>query len=77
MIVSEIACPKCRFNRLDLSAYNSMMVLSQDSALFTLECPQCGTRLSFMHRIPPCLRGEVEYAAAKLGAGMGRKSNEV
>ncbi|MBO7701796.1 MAG: UDP-N-acetylmuramoylalanyl-D-glutamate--2,6-diaminopimelate ligase [Eggerthellaceae bacterium] len=67
-----ISCPNCGSADFDLSAYESMIVVSQDLALFTLRCAHCGARVSSLRSIPPELREEVQFAAIEVGAGMGR-----
>lgn len=65
-------CSKCGAEDLDLSEFQSMMLVSKDEALFTMECPHCGTTVSSMQPIPFSLRDKVEAAAGELDAGMGR-----
>lgn len=62
---------------MDVRAYESMMVLRPDLALFTLLCPHCAARISAIHSIPPALREEVQFAAIELGAGMGAHEGNV
>lgn len=66
-----LRCPKCGETDFDLAAYDSMMVLRVDMALFTLTCPECGASLTSLAAIPPSLRDEVRFAAIEVGAGMG------
>ena len=66
-----VKCPACGASDVDVLTYDSMMVLRPDTALFSLTCPHCATRLSAMQAIPPSLREEVQFAAIELGAGMG------
>lgn len=68
-----VTCPACGSTDFDLAAYDSMMVLGRDLALFTLTCPVCGTHVSSVCTIPAALRPDVEAAARALGAGMGGK----
>lgn len=68
----NITCPTCGKQSIDLCEYESMMVLREDMALFTVECPVCGTTVSTVNQIPSELREEVRCAATELGAGMGR-----
>ncbi len=70
-IPNSIACPACGARDFDLCSFESMMVLSADLALFSLTCPHCGARISAMQPIPPSLRDEVDFAAIRIGAGMG------
>lgn len=72
LVNRELACPACRAHNLDLRAYDSMMVLHADLALFTLRCPSCSTVFSTLQPIPATLRDEVDFAAIELGAKMGR-----
>ena len=69
----SLVCPACKTPDLDVCRYESMMVLREDSALFTVRCPQCGTLVSGIRPIPPQLREEVRFAAQEVGAGMGRE----
>jgi len=69
-----ITCPTCGETRFDLCQYDSMMVLREDVALFTLRCPHCAASVSTVHAIPPQLREEIQFAAFELGAGMGREN---
>lgn len=66
-----LACPACGARELDVRSFDSMMVLSADLALFALTCPRCGTAFSAMQPIPSSLRDEVDFAAIRIGAGMG------
>lgn len=66
-----VRCPACGASDLNVCAYDSMMVLRPNLALFSLTCPHCATRLSALMPIPPSLREEVTFAAIELGAGMG------
>lgn len=67
----SLKCPACGASDLDVRAYDSMMVLRPDLALFSLSCPHCATRISSLQPIPASLRDEVMFAAVELGAGMG------
>jgi hypothetical protein len=49
-----------------------MIVVTADFALFTLDCPACGRRISGLRAIPEDLLEEVQFAALEVGAGMGR-----
>ena len=73
MAQRKLTCPACGCTRLDLRAYKSMMVLGEEHALFSLRCPECATTISTMQVIPAELRSEVEDAAMRAGAGMGRQ----
>lgn len=66
-----LECPHCRKAAIDLHGYESMIVVAQGFALFTLKCPACGTRVSSMHEIPTDMREAVRCAALEVGAGMG------
>ena len=65
-------CPACGKAALDLTKYQSMMVVSADKALFHLVCPRCGSHSASLYAIPVPLMETVRSAATKLGAGMGR-----
>ena len=67
----KLTCPSCGARDLDISNYDSMMVLRADTALFTLHCGHCATKISSLQPIPPNLRDEVLFAAIEVGAGMG------
>lgn len=69
----SITCPVCGAADLDACHYDSMMVLRDDLAMFTLRCPWCGATVSSMQPIPLQLREEVRFAAIEIGAGMGRE----
>lgn len=71
MADNHLTCPSCNEPDLDLTDYESMMVLNKDTALFTLECPHCAQKISSVCTIPSHLREEVLFAALELGAGMG------
>lgn len=68
-----LRCPACGEKDLDVCNYESMMVLRNDIALFTLRCPKCAARISSVQTIPLALREEVRFAAIEVGAGMGRE----
>lgn len=68
---AKVTCPACRADDVDVRAYDSLMALRTDLALFTLTCPHCAARVSALLPIPPELREEVLFAAIELGAGMG------
>ncbi|MEY8459934.1 UDP-N-acetylmuramoylalanyl-D-glutamate--2,6-diaminopimelate ligase [Eggerthellaceae bacterium 24-137] len=74
---TTLTCPACGASDMDVRAYESMMVLRPDLALFTLSCPHCAARISAIHPIPPALREEVQFAAIELGAGMGAHEGNV
>lgn len=69
--MQALACPSCGFRDFDLHAYESMMVLRSDLALFRLRCPHCASKVQTLQPIPPDLREEVRFAAIEVGAGMG------
>ncbi|MBQ3106290.1 MAG: UDP-N-acetylmuramoylalanyl-D-glutamate--2,6-diaminopimelate ligase [Eggerthellaceae bacterium] len=68
-MAKELACPACGNAFLDVCKYDSMMVVRADLALFTLTCPNCGSKVSTLHGIPEALRDEVRFAAIEIGAG--------
>lgn len=70
-----LACPRCGTCDLDLRSYRSMMVLSADVALFSLDCPHCAAPIATVQPIPPSLREPVEFAAIRVGAGMGQEAS--
>ena len=47
------------------------MVLRRDLGLFTIDCPDCGAKISSIQTIPDSLHEEVYRAAAEVHAGMG------
>jgi rRNA maturation protein Nop10 len=67
-------CPVCGKAALDLTKYQSMMVVSADKALFHMVCPRCGTHSASLYAIPVPLLETVRTAAVELGAGMGREA---
>lgn len=67
----RVTCPRCGADDIDVRAFDSMMVLRTDVALYSLTCPHCAAKLSSLGAIPPSLREEVVFAAIELGAGMG------
>ena len=69
----NLTCPACRASDVDVRHYDSMMVLSEDVALFSVVCPHCGAVASGVRPIPRELRDEVFTAALEVGAGMGRE----
>ncbi len=69
-----VTCPACGAQDFDLSSYESMMVLSEKFALFTLPCPHCATKVSSICAIPRSLRADIETAACRLDCGMGRET---
>lgn len=73
MAQAKLICPACGGTRLDLRGYESMMVLSNECALFSVRCPDCKTTVSTVQMIPAELRSDVSRAAARVGAGMGRQ----
>lgn len=70
MTEARSSCPSCG-QPLDLNQYVTMMVLSRDQALFTLQCEGCGQTVSTVESIPPTLYEEIESAAHEAHAGMG------
>ena len=47
---ATVKCPTCQATDLDVRAYDSMMVLRSDLALYALTCPHCATRISSLDR---------------------------
>lgn len=70
---NKVQCPACGAIDLDVCQYDSMIVVSNDLAMFTLTCPHCATKVSSVQPIPLALRQEVRYTAIEVGAGMGRE----
>ncbi len=68
--MGKVVCPACGAHDLDVCAYDAMLVVRSDLALFTLTCPACGASVSTLQRIPLQLREEVRFAAIEVGAGM-------
>ena len=66
-----VVCPACGARDFDLHHYDSMMLLSEHLALFTLECPMCQTMVTSMCVVPEDMDDEVARAAERMGAGMG------
>ena len=64
----------CGKAALDLTKYQSMMVVSADKALFHMVCPRCGNHSASLYAIPVPLLETVRTAAVELGAGMGREA---
>ncbi len=62
-------CPRCHHAAFDLRAYTSVMVLSQDIAMFNLRCPSCGAKITTLQPIPHDMREELHFAAIEVGAG--------
>ena len=54
--MGKVVCPACGAQDLDVCAYDTMLVVRPDLALFTLECPACGASVSTLQRIPLQLR---------------------
>ncbi len=67
-----MVCPGCGMRDLNLLNYNSLMMLRSDLGLFTITCPNCGSKVSSIQPIPQELRPEIEAVAAEIGAGMGK-----
>ena len=64
-----VCCPQCHNDAFDLHAYESIMVLSGDIALFGLRCPTCGAKIFTLQPIPRDMREELHFAAIEVGAG--------
>ena len=63
------ACPSCGCGMFDMARYRAIMVLSSETALFTLDCPKCGAQVQLLRPIPGALREEVRASAQQVGAG--------
>lgn len=68
-------CPSCGNGPLDVSRYDSMMVLSNEAAFFTLRCPWCHSLVSMVGHLSGDLRRQARFAAIEVGAGMGRSNH--
>lgn len=73
-IPNLLTCPRCGTCSIDLREYRSLMALSADLALYALDCPHCSAQISTIQPIPPSLRDAVDFAAIKVGAGMGQSA---
>ncbi|MEE8723098.1 MAG: UDP-N-acetylmuramoylalanyl-D-glutamate--2,6-diaminopimelate ligase [Eggerthellaceae bacterium] len=73
-MANRITCPNCGRIKFDLHDYESMIVIDDRHALFSLRCPTCGQTVSSVQAIPLDLREEVRFAAIEVGAGMGRSN---
>ncbi|MBQ9069661.1 MAG: UDP-N-acetylmuramoylalanyl-D-glutamate--2,6-diaminopimelate ligase [Eggerthellaceae bacterium] len=69
-----VECAKCGSTEFDLREFESMMVLCDQLALFGLRCSRCRSHVFAVCVIPHELQPQIEAAAAKLGAGMGRQA---
>ncbi len=67
-----MVCPGCGMRDLNLLNYNSLMMLRSDLGLFTITCPNCGSKVSSIQSVPAELIPEIEAVAAEVGAKMGR-----
>ena len=63
--MSNKACPSCGNGPLDITRYDSMMVLSKDAAW-------CHSLVSMVSHLSGDLRQQARFAAIEVGAGMGR-----
>ena len=70
-MATVVTCETCGSTDFDLHDYCSIMVLSPERALFTLECPKCGTKVTTLSPIPQDMRSGIVAAARKMNAGMG------
>ena len=70
-VALRLTCPACAHDELDLSDFESMMVLRSDLALFSLRCPDCKTVFTTLQTIPESLKPLIARAADRIGAGMG------
>ena len=66
-----LQCPACGAESFDLHCYDSLMMLSEHLALFTLKCPECRTVVSSVCVVPDDMMPAVRQAAEQMGAGMG------
>ena len=66
-----LICPSCGRRDLNLLNYSGLMMIREDLALFTMDCPNCNEKVSSIQAIPPMLQEEVRTVAAEIGAGMG------
>ena len=66
-----MVCPSCGLSTLNLFEYSSLMALRQDLGLFTVECPNCQSKISSIQPIPLQLQKEVIRVANEVNAGMG------
>ena len=69
-----VKCARCGSTEFDLHEFDSMMVLSNELALFGLRCPYCSAHVHAVCVIPLDMRGQVKAAALEVGAGMGRQA---
>ena len=69
----KIQCPTCGFDALDVTTFDSAMVLSADLGFFTLRCPSCGALVSTISAIPAALEEEIQFAAIQVDARMGQE----
>ena len=72
-MVEQLQCPQCASMLIDVCDYESMIVISESHALFTVRCPACSAKVSTVQAIPPRLLEDVRCAAIEVGAGMGRE----
>lgn len=71
-MTAVISCERCGNKTFDLTKYRSLMLVSSDKALFTLDCPHCGAKVTALCAIPDSLRSRIMQGAAEVDAGMGR-----
>lgn len=71
-MTAHISCERCGNTMFDLTKYRSIMLVSADKALFTLDCPHCGSKVTALCAIPDSLRSRILQGAAEVDAGMGR-----
>ncbi len=69
-----MVCPSCGTRDLNLANYASLLVLKPHLGLFTIQCQNCDAKVSSIQPIPAELEEQVDRAAERLGAGMGRGS---
>ena len=72
MAAAVISCERCGNKTFDLTKYRSIMLVSSEKALFTLDCPRCGSKVTALCAIPDSLRSRILQGAAEVDAGMGR-----
>lgn len=68
---TALRCRVCGSTDFDVHRYESMLVLSYRTALFSLRCPVCGNLVTSVCLIPEDMEDFVQNQARELGAGMG------
>lgn len=69
-----VKCARCSSTEFDLHDFETMMVLCEQLALFTLRCPYCGSHVAAVCVIPEDMLPMVRSAALEVGAGMGHEA---